>query len=465
MRVSPTAWQGLFYDWWESRCERYLLDNFGDVGEQIRRNFTQTLFSPQAEPILSEQVLPISFIHLKLLAGEELGFVLQRMEKLTALYGAQGAKPAVGTLYLMLTALTSRRGKLSSMAKAQSAFFSLLLRRLANMFDEGMGEGAIREELSDVWEIRTEQAASTTLENARGLWRRTSDRDTGLLPLPVNLASWLHDNGLTENVAEARKMYGDMTENPHLSELVDRLAAIEGLRNSIDSGDVLERRTAWEDMQTVLMRSFNGAMVGMTPWESKILRPAPPLLVSLLAWANKLQLLNEGETPTAYPGRERLPDWLKEILHKKHSKDGVLSSSRIAVGGETYIMVGVDASASSELLSVVFDAPEQTDSAALKLNLRFGDGTKKSFPFDLENGRDLLAAICLARQDDFRLDVIVRGSDKDWRFGTSLYLMMAQEHHEIWVRLLLSFLEEKFGSDEDRIRLEILRGIKRENNK
>ncbi len=465
MRVSPTAPRSLFCDWWESSCERYLRENFGDVGEQIRQNFTQTLFSPQAEPILPEQALPISFIHLKLLAGEELGFVLQRMEKLTALYGAQGVKPAIGTLYLALTALTSRRGKLSSMAKAQSAFFSLLLRRLANMFDEGVGEGAIREELSDVWEIRTEQAASTTLDNARGLWRRTSDPNVGLRPLPVNLDSWLHDNGLTENVAEARKMYGDMAENYHLSELVERLAAIEGLRISIDSGGALERRTAWEDMQAVLMRSFNGAMEGMTPWESKTLRPAPPLLVSLLAWANKLQLLDEGETPTAYPGRERLPDWLNDFLSEQHRDGSILSSSRFTVGGETYIVVGVDASASPELLSIVFDAPERTDSAALKLIIRFGDGTKKPFPFDLENGRDLLAAICLARQDDFRLDVIVRGSDKDWRFGTSLYLMMAQEHHEIWVRRLLSFLDEKFGSDEDRIRLEILRGIKRENDK
>ena len=465
MRVSPTAPRSLFCDWWESSCERYLRENFGDVGEQIRQNFTQTLFPPQAEPILPEQALPISFIHLKLLAGEELGFVLQRMEKLTALYGAQGVKPAIGTLYLALTALTSRRGKLSSMAKAQSAFFSLLLRRLANMFDEGVGEGAIRKELSDVWEIHTEQAAGTALEGARGLWRRSSDPNVGLRPLPVNLDSWLHDNGLTENVAEARKMYGDMAENYHLSELVERLAAIEGLRISIDSGGALERRTAWEDMQAVLMRSFNGAMEGMTPWESKTLRPAPPLLVSLLAWANKLQLLDEGETPTAYPGRERLPDWLNDFLSEQHRDGSILSSSRFTVGGETYIVVGVDASASPELLSIVFDAPERTDSAALKLIIRFGDGTKKPFPFDLENGRDLLAAICLARQDDFRLDVIVRGSDKDWRFGTSLYLMMAQEHHEIWVRRLLSFLDEKFGSDEDRIRLEILRGIKRENDK
>ena len=461
--MSLTARQSLFYDWWESSCEHYLRENFGDVGEQIRQNFTQMLFPPQAEPILPEQALPISFIHLKLLAGEELGFVLQRLEKLTTLFGAQGAIPEVGTIYLMLTSLTSRRGKLSSMVKAQTAFFSLLLRRLANMLDDGVGEDAIRKELSDVWGIHTEPTAIATLEGARGLWRRSGDPNIGLLPLPMNLDSWLDDNGLTEKVAEARKMFVDVEENYHLFEMVRRLAAIEGLRISIEAGEDIEQMTAWEDMQAELMRSLNGAMVGVTPWESEILRPAPRLLVSLLAWANKLQLLNEGETPTAYPGRERLPDWLKDFLSEKNHEGGVLSSARFTVGGETYIVVGVDASASPELLSVVFDSPEWTDSTTLGLNIQFGDGTKKSFLFDLDNGKDLLAALYLASQDDVRLDIIVRGTDKNWRFGVSFYLVTSQEHRAIWVQRLLSFLEEKFASDENKIRLEILKGINRGN--
>ena len=461
MRVSPTAWQGLFYDWWESRCECYLLDNFGDVGEQIRQHFTQTLFPPQAEPILPEQVLPVSFIHLKLLAGEGLGFVLQRFEKLRALFGAQGVKPEVGTLYLMLTSLTSRRGKLSSMAKAQSAFFSLLLRRLAYMFDEGVGESVLRKELSDVWEIHTEQAARAALEGARGLWRRSSDPNAGLLPLQVDLDSWLDDNVLGENVAEARKMYGVMEENHHLSELVSRLVVIEGLRISIESGGDIEQKNIWQNLQAGLIGSLDGVIAGITPWESEILRPMPPLLVSLLAWANKLQLLDEGQTPTAYPGRERLPDWLKDFLSEKHQESGILSSARFTVGGETYIVVGVDASASPELLSVVFDSPEWADSTKLGLNLRFGDGTKQSFPFRLENGQDLLTALYLAKQDDVRLDIIVRGMDKNWRFGASLYLVMSQEHRAIWVQHLLSFLEQKFTNDENWIRLEILKGIRR----
>ena len=83
------------------------------------------------------------------------------------------------------------------------------------------------------------------------------------------------DNGLTETVAEAREMYGDMGGSHHLFELVSRLAAIEGLGISIEAGEDIERMTAWEDMQAELMRSLDGTMVGVTPWESEILRPAP----------------------------------------------------------------------------------------------------------------------------------------------------------------------------------------------
>ena len=465
MRVPPTARRSLIYDWWESRCARYLSENFGDVGEQIRQQFTQVLFPPHAEPILPEQVLPISFIHLKLLAGEELGFVLQRVEKLTTLFGARGIKPAIGNLYLMLTSLTSRPGKLSSMVKAQSAFFSLLLRRLANMLDEGMREDDIRKELSDIWEIQTEQAVSASLEGARGLWRRSSDPNIGLLPLPMNLGSWLDNNGLTEKVAEARKMYGGIGENHHLSKLVSRFAVLDGLGISIDAENDIERMTTWENMQAVLMRSIDGTLAGVTPWESEILRPAPPLLLSLLTWANKLQLLNEGETPTAYPGRERLPDWLKKFLSKMDEKNGTLLSARFIVGGESYIVVGVDASAPPELLAVNFDTPKWTDSTTLGLNLRFGDGMEQLLLYELENGKDLLAALFLARQDDVRLDIIVRGTDKNWRFGASLYLGLSQKQRADMVQGLLSFLEKTFGGDENRIRLEILKGIKQENEK
>ena len=59
----------------------------------------------------------------------------------------------------------------------------------------------------------------------------------------MNLDSWLDDNGLTDNVTEARKMFVDVEENYHLFEMVRRLAAIEGLRISIEAGEDIERIT------------------------------------------------------------------------------------------------------------------------------------------------------------------------------------------------------------------------------
>ncbi len=462
MRASRLGRRRAFYDWWESSSQFYFRENFGDVGEEIRKNFAEILFPPHAEPTLPELALPVSFIHLRLLAGEELGFVLRRVENLAALFGARAAKPTIGLLYLVLTALTSRHAKLSSMARAQTAFFSLLLRRVAHMLDDGVDEDTIREELSGVWEIRTEAIANATLASGRGLWRRLGDAHLGLTPLPMNLDVWLESNGLTNRVARTRKTYGRVEESHHLFEVFNRLAAIEGLGIAMASAECAGREAAWEDVRIGLVRSLEGAMNGITPWESAVLRAGSPRLLSLLSWANKLQLLHEGETPTAYPGREKLPDWLEDFLSDKNENenDGILSSGRFIVGGETYIVVGVDAAASPELLSVALGAPECVEANVLGLGVRFGDGTHRSFPFRLDEGKDLLAAIYLAEQDDVRLDFIVRGEDRNWRFGASSYLVMTQEHRKMWVACLLSYLSKKFQGDEGRIQLEILRGMK-----
>lgn len=457
----PERARGSLRAWWESSSGRYLSDSFGEAGAEIEKHFTETLFPPGAKPAPPDRALPIAFLHLRLLAGEELGFALGRLERLAARRGVQGARPSVGVLYLMLAALTSRPGKLSSMARAQSAFFSLLLRRLANMLDEGADEGVLRGELSDVWEIRSEAAADAALAGARGLWRRSGDSDFGLAPLPVNLEAWLGENGLAESAAEARRMYRDAGESRHLSEMLRRLAAIEGLGAALESAEGTGRETAWEEMRRALRESLEGAMEGMTPWESEILRPAPPLLLSLLSWADRLRLLDGGETPTAHPGRERLPDWLDDFPGEWEEGAGLLSAARFIVGGETYIAAAVDASAPPGLLSVAL-APPTMEAGALRLNVRFGEEAEKSLPFRLENGRDLLAALYLAAQDDLRLDFLVRGTDGIRRFGTSAYPAMPQEHRAIWIDRLLSFLEEKFGGDEGRIRLEILKGVKGE---
>ncbi len=457
----PERARGSLRAWWESSSGRYLSDSFGEAGAEIEKHFAETLFPPGARPAPPDRALPIAFLHLRLLAGEELGFALGRLERLAARWGVQGAKPSIGVPYLMLAALTSRPGKLSSMAKAQSAFFSLLLRRLANMLDEGADEGVLREELSEVWEIRSEAAADAALEGARGLWRRSGDSRLGLAPLPVNLEAWLGENGLAESAAEARRMYRDASETPHLSEMPRRLAAIEALGAALESAEEAGRRTVLGEMRTALRESLEGAMEGMTPWESEILRPVPPLLRSLLSWADRLRLLDEGETPTAHPGRERLPDWLENFPGEREEAAGVLAARRFIVGGETYIAAGVNASAPSEALSVAL-APPTMEAGALRLNVRFGREAEKSFPFRLENGRDLLAALYLAAQDDLRLDFLVRGADGIRRFGASAYPAVPQEHRAAWLGRLLSFLEEKFGGEEGRIRLEILKGVKGE---
>lgn len=462
MRARPDGRRDALRGWWESSCRHYLREIFGDAGEEIRQTLAETLFPPRAEPSLPEQVLPVSFLHLRLLAGEELGAALGRVKALAALHGSRDARPTVGLLYLMLTALTSRPGKLSSMAEARAAFFSLLLRRAARMLDDGADEDAVREELAGVWEVGAETAADATLEGARGLWRRCADSRLGLGVLSAEMGARLAEDGVAGSVAAARKRYREVGERHHLAEILDRLAAMEGLGAAVESAGCAARKRGLEEARTRLARSLAGALDGLTPWESGILRPAPAPLFSLLAWARRLRLLDGGETPTAYPGRERLPDWLRDFLGRETARGGVLASARLTVGGGTYIVAGVDAQAPSALLSAVeLGAPARAAPDALCLRVRFGDGAEKSFPFRLDDGKDLLAALYLADQDDVRLDVIVRGADGRWRFGTSRYLGVSPEHRSAWRRWLFAFLAERFGGDESRVRLEILRGTRR----
>ncbi|MBI2178977.1 MAG: hypothetical protein HYU38_11690, partial [Candidatus Tectomicrobia bacterium] len=75
-------------------------------------------------------------------------------------------------------------------------------------------------------------------------------------------------------------------------------------------------------------------------------------------------------------------------------------------------------------------------------------------------GRELLAALHLAEQPDVRLDFIVRGEDGPWRFGASRYLVPEASEREAWARALLLHLHARFGGEEDRIKIEILRGVK-----
>ncbi|MEK6710126.1 MAG: hypothetical protein AABZ64_06075 [Nitrospinota bacterium] len=465
--------------WWERRCAAYLGENFGPAEGEARAQLSRLFFPPAAEPTLPEECLPLAFAHLRLLAGEELGAVLRRLEGLARLFGAPGARIPIGILYLLLTALTSTPGRVSSLARAQTAFFSLLLRRLAGLLDRGAAEEAIRAELTGAWGIQAEEAVRLALDGARALWRRVRDPQIGLQPLPFALEEWLAANGLAEAAASARRLFAAAGEHPHLAPFVDRLAAAEAIRGALDREPGRGRLQALAGAHAALLESLREAAESLIPWEAEGLRPSVPLLSSLLAWSRRLGLLEGGETPTAQPGRERLPEGLREFLTSASpdlgelgravepgaggpsgGAGGVLAAGRFAVGGGPYLAAGLDAKApaGAAAAELALAAGEGGDPC---VRLRFGSGEERRLPFRLEEGRDLLAALHLAEQPDVRLDLIVRGEDGLWRFGASLYLVPPPGDREGWTRALLEYLHRRFGGEEDRIKVEILRGIQK----
>jgi hypothetical protein len=385
------------------------------------------------------------------------------VELLGKLVGGRGAKPAVGTLYLMLTSLTSTPGKLSSLVRAQSAFFSLLLRRIAGRLDSGESEDDLRRELTEVWDIHGDEAIDAALRGARGYWRRSGQPGLGMTSLSFAPGDWMAENGLGGEMADARRRYPMAVGHAHLESLAERLAAVDALRGAIEESEG-EARSARERTCAAIQESLAGGLDGITPWEAEALRRAQPLIASLAEWSGRLQLSGGGETPTAYVGRERLPDWLCERLGAVPSsgggeETGGAGAERLSVGGDTYLFFGVDAADPAEAATAELIMPGE-EGDALFLNLRIGERSEQRFRFDLSDGRDLLAAIHLARQADIRVDLFVRGEDGLWRFGTSRYILPSEAHRAAWTAGVLRYLFGKFGGEEDRVRLSILKDIK-----
>ena len=453
--------QTAFSEWWDWRCRRYLEDNLGQVAEEIRPQVTALLFPPPAEPTLPEQTLPLAFVHLRLLAGEDLNIIVKRLERLAGLFGHKGAKPAIGTVYLILTSLTSTPGKLSSLSTAQSAFFSLLLRRVASLFDRGVGEDEVREEMGEVWELAGDVAVKATLAGGRALWRRSQDTYLGAAPLPFDLKEWMAQNDLGGEMEASLKIFPYAASHPHLEVLAGRMAAVDLLSRAEDAPDD-EARIVRDHTHLTVQESLADCMGGLVPWETEALRPTVPVLASIEEWSNRLKLLGEGETPTARPGRERLPDWLSNTLNEESQENGggIALTRRLVVGGNTYLVAGIEANDFSADQAMVAPLPPgQGEGADISLRIRFGGGEERSFRFDLENGKDLLTAVRLALQPDIRMDLFVRTEDGQWRFAASRYLLPNQENRDLWLRLIMEFLHLEFGGDEDRIRVAILKGI------
>jgi hypothetical protein len=437
-----------------------LNESYGKVAEEILPPLTKLLFPPTAEPTLPEQTLPLAFIHLRLLAGEDLQIILKRLDRIGSLFGVRGAKPELGTLYLILTALTSTPGKLSSLAHVQSAFFSLLLRRVAGLFDQGMGEDEIRREVAEVWELLSEEAINATLNEARGLWRRSRESHLGVGEIPFEVKEWMQENGLDGEMDAALRRFPHSTPHRHLEILAERLAAIEVLLTGRSPEDVSPPH---DSARLSIQESLREGMEGLVPWEAEALRPIEPLIESLRSWSDRLQLLSGGETPTARPGRDRLPDQLRESLEEGALNEGkgLIVAKRFSVGGDTYLAVGMDVKGFSAQLAVAFLLPPvQEEGTCISLRVRFGDGTEEKFQFDLNDGKDLLAAIRLATQPDIRMDLFVRVEDGHWCFAASRYLLAGSEKWNQWLELVMGYLELAFEREEDRIKLAILQWVK-----
>lgn len=454
--------QASFSNWWDARCRRYLDKNFGKVSEEILPQLTSHLFPQTAEPTLPEQALPLAFIHLRLLAGEDLNLIIRRLERLGALFGLRGVKPEIGLIYLILTSLTSTPGKLSSLSRAQSAFFSLLLRRVAALMDRGVSEDDIREEFSKVWELASEEAIGATLTGGRGLWRRLQDPLLGMGELPFGISAWMAENGLLEEWEAARKRYPLAASHPHLEMAAERMTAVDVLlhsENAIDTAALLARQQACQTIQ----ESLAGGIEGLVPWEVEVFRPADPLLLSLIEWSDRLRLLSGGETPTAHPGRDRLPDRVNRALNEGVSSDqdgGLLAVKRLAIGGDTYLAAGIDAEKfSPELAVVALQPPLREAEELISFRVQFGDGTEMRFRFNLQNGRELLEAVRLALQPDIRLDLFLREQGGRWRFAASRYLLPEASVRESWLALVGDYLYQTFQGEEDRVRHTILQGV------
>ena len=125
----------------------------------------------------------------------------------------------------------------------------------------------------------------------------------------------------------------------------------------------------------------------------------------------------------------------------------------------TFSAPSTDVTAAPEAVSAELAEPGKGEKDAVSLRVRFG-GAEKRFRFDLSAGKDLLAAVRLAHQPDIRADLFLPGENGLWRFAASRYLQPDEAHRAAWRRRVLEYLFEKFGGEEDQIRLEILKAVK-----
>jgi hypothetical protein len=201
-----------------------------------------------------------------------------------------------------------------------------------------------------------------------------------------------------------------------------------------------------------IQKSFEVAFEGIMPWEAEDLRPVHPLLSLLVEWSGRLRLMGGGETPVASVGREKLANWLSDLL-------GSTSFARILVGGDIYLISGLEVFSTPEPISVDLAQLGEEERGTVSLRVRFG-GAEKRYRFNLSEGEDFLAALHLTYQPDIRANLFLREKTASGVSPPCTIFYRTRFTEPPGSEGFLNIFFEEFGGEEDRIRVEILKAIK-----
>ncbi len=439
-------------NWISKRSIFYLEKSFGPVESEIREMIHVSFFKDTGEIAIYEEVLPLSFASLRLLSGLTFDVVFKDLNNLKDLFYKNGPEIQPGTLYLLLTSLSSTPGKLSSLALARDAFFSLLTVRLAK---ENLNEEQMKDELREFWKIEDADAVRFTIEKAKNFSKRLQSINRGLETLSSDFYEQI-TIFFPEYIQHDYSGYTDICDHVDFNELVSRVKILEYVKSNLYSIKDKTKTTHVLNFCHEITRSMKGFLDGILPWEKALVTFSPPIFDSILTWASRLRLLDEGETPIAYPGRERLPDWITELFENEIKQNEVSELFRFFVGMDTYLIVGIHANSRVEFTNVRFLAPDFLSDSKFILRLVFGGEIERKIIFDLNEKKELLCAMNLLIQRDIRLDIFVQDQEKNLRFGVSRYLEDFQQHIQKVKIMVSNYIFENFDGDEEDMKIAIL---------
>ncbi|MED5579485.1 MAG: hypothetical protein VX794_05575 [Nitrospinota bacterium] len=441
-----------FLDWINRRSIFYLQENLGPIESEIREKFNVSFSQGKIDLEIYEQVLPLSFAHLRLLSGLTFDAVFQDLHHLRNLYHDNSPEIQPGTLYLLLTSLSSTPGKLSSLALGRDAFFSLLTVRLAT---QDLNKEQMKNELRDFWKIEDPDAVRFSIDRAKNFSIRLQRLNRGLEPLPGNIYDPIASI-FPKFSSSDFSGYTDNCEHIDFEELAKRVHVLDYVKNNLHSIKERKKITSVINSCDQITRSMGGFFDGVLPWEKELITWFPPIFHSILSWASRLRLLDDGETPIAYPGRERLPDWIAELFKDQIRLNEVSELFRFFVGIDTYLIVGIHANSKSKFTNVRFHSPQFETDTKFILRLVFGGEFERQIVFDLNQRRELLCAINLLKQRDIRLDIFVQDEGGNLRFGVSRYLEDFQQNIQELKIIVSSYVFKNFDGNEDDIKISIL---------